>query len=328
MSERDAHPLAMESVHSCPACGGTERASVIDGVRDWFFGCIDGEWSFVECAACHSLYLDPKLRKGCLLAAYENYYTHESIGADKEGSQAHGLRKRLANTVINSRFGTVIQPCFRIPLPEVLAKLLVVERVEARFRYFPKLHPQAAVLDVGCGSGKFLRRIAAAGWQAFGVDFDRAAVQKARAAGIEVLWGDISAAKSFGRRFDAVTLSHVIEHVPDMEAALDQALALLKSDGFLNLEYPNPQCDGRVRFGRYWRGLEAPRHLCLPSRLAIEELLRQKGYRHIEFIDTKLDDEGVNTASLLAAEKVLGTWSEPEFVRSDEPTFLRAFAWS
>jgi hypothetical protein len=49
----------------------------------------------------------------------------------------------------------------------------------------------------------------------------------------------------------------------------------------LHISVPNPQGLSARWFGRYWRGLEAPRHIVLFSAGQIEHLLRQHGFTQI-----------------------------------------------
>ncbi len=106
---------------------------------------------------------------------------------------------------------------------EVVARLL--ER---------RLPAGASVIDIGCGTGFVLERIARR-FDAWGLEPDPSV--RARAAAEiapRLLPGssdDLSALA--GRRFDAVLLLDVIEHVDDDAAALRGALAALSPGGFL-----------------------------------------------------------------------------------------------
>jgi len=131
---------------------------------------------------------------------------------------------------------------------------------------------------VGCGSGHWLGQAAAAGWDGCGVDTDPVAVTKARAAGLDVRLGPIEAWSDDPCSFDAVTISHVIEHVSDPAALLKQAFLLLRPGGSLYIDTPNIDAPTHSEFGRSWRGLEAPRHLVLFSERCLIGLLTQQGF--------------------------------------------------
>jgi len=133
------------------------------------------------------------------------------------------------------------------------------------------------LLDVGCGSGDFLEKVRLAGWDVSGVDVDDKAVSNARKKGLNIRHGDIGACRE--TNFDAITLSHVIEHVHDPLALLRGAHARLKPGGCLYIETPNLESVGHRRFGRNWRGLEPPRHLVILSSGSLRLLLAAAGFK-------------------------------------------------
>jgi len=50
------------------------------------------------------------------------------------------------------------------------------------------------------------------------------------------------------------------------------------------LSQPNLEASGLSQFGSNWRGLEAPRHLCLYTRKSLTYLLREVGFCNIEML--------------------------------------------
>jgi SAM-dependent methyltransferase len=61
--------------------------------------------------------------------------------------------------------------------------------------------------------------------------------------------------------FDLVTAFHVLEHLPDPVGVLRRMLGWLAPGGIAVVEVPNVSGVGGRVFGRYWSGLEMPRHL-------------------------------------------------------------------
>jgi len=96
-----------------------------------------------------------------------------------------------------------------------------------------------AVLDVGCGTGGILRSIAGAGigecW--LGVDQSEAMVEKAEAlaeeAGLAIAFrrGDILDAPRGDEQFDLICACHMLYHVPDVDAAVENCARLLAPGG-------------------------------------------------------------------------------------------------
>ncbi len=96
-----------------------------------------------------------------------------------------------------------------------------------------------AVLDVGCGTGAFLRQLAAAGigerW--LGIDQSEAMVQRAQVladeAGLAIEYrrGDILDSPRGAERFDLVCACHMLYHVSDITGALRRCSQLLSPQG-------------------------------------------------------------------------------------------------
>jgi SAM-dependent methyltransferase len=151
--------------------------------------------------------------------------------------------------------------------------------VDREIRHLPA-RPGGRLLDVGCGSGAFVRTMAELGWRAEGIDPDPAAVASARAAGLAVTAGTLEAIddSEHGGAYDAITFSHVIEHLHDPAADLERARRLLRPGGMLWIATPNLESLGHRRFGRDWAGLDPPRHLVLFTRASLERLLRGAGF--------------------------------------------------
>jgi SAM-dependent methyltransferase len=97
-----------------------------------------------------------------------------------------------------------------------------------------------SILDVGCGAGRFLQAFGEEmpGWSLAG--FDVGDLHKANVLaipGAEFFHGDGELGK-IPRKFDLITLNHVVEHLEDPVAVLREVSALLKPDGYLVIRVP------------------------------------------------------------------------------------------
>jgi 2-polyprenyl-3-methyl-5-hydroxy-6-metoxy-1,4-benzoquinol methylase len=136
----------------------------------------------------------------------------------------------------------------------------------------------ASLLDFGCGNGRFLQFAQSAGWKAKGLDLDPLAVAKCRSLGLDVNLGGVEILETCADSYQLITLSHVIEHVANPIALLAQCYRLLQPGGTLWIETPNIDSYGHRIFGRYWRGLEPPRHFVLFNVESLRELLVAVGF--------------------------------------------------
>src|SRR5258708_36641931 len=94
------------------------------------------------------------------------------------------------------------------------------------------------------------------GGDAEGVDVDPLAVENARARGLPVRLGDLAAQRYPADHFDAIYMSHVIEHVHDPVALLSECRRVLKVGGRLVALTPNVESWGHRRFQRAWAPLD------------------------------------------------------------------------
>jgi SAM-dependent methyltransferase len=120
------------------------------------------------------------------------------------------------------------------------------------------------LLDVGCGAGDLLCALQADGWRVRGVEPGPAGVAVARSRGLDVEQGRFEEAgeRLDGRRYDAVVLSGVVEHLHDPVGALRRARMLLAPGGVVAVLYV-PLLDSLEAglFGTTWLALDLPRHL-------------------------------------------------------------------
>lgn len=256
---------------ACINCGAQGRV-IHQDVRDSEFG-IPGSWSIRQCPThgCHLCWIDPRPRDEELGKLYQNYWTH---AAQDDGSplvatveaprRSRELAKRLLATVFFWRRDGFLSDDY----------------------YFSK-QPVGRLLDVGCGNGDFIARMAVKGWQVVGIDFDEAAVRNARRyPGVDARVGDLLSQRFDTASFDAILLSNVIEHLPNPAEVFAECFRLLRPDGRLVMITPNTEALGHQRFGRFWRGLEAPRHLVIFNCPVLRQFAKRAGFSRIRSFST------------------------------------------
>jgi 2-polyprenyl-3-methyl-5-hydroxy-6-metoxy-1,4-benzoquinol methylase len=235
-----------------------------------------------------------------LKALYQNYHTHE-YAKPSAASPLFSLFEHFRSAYCTAEYGysnrrwsgTAIRYLARL-LPGVRAQWdLSVFHLAAR--------PGGQVLDVGCGSGRMMRRLAELGWEVHGIDFDPKAVEVARNQGLDVRLGTLDEQSYDDGSFDAIVMNHVIEHVPDPLRLLESCKRVLKPGGKLVLATPNAWSWGHQRYGRSWRGLEPPRHLHIFTPQAIKRLAVDAGFTQLEVSTTV-----ANAHSILWSSRELG----------------------
>ena len=280
-------PSELQAVPLCPVCECPKRSVLRDGLVDNVFFVAQGRWTLHQCERCKSAYLDPRPNEASIGKAYGTYYTHVAAGGGRtptsELSTLLRLRRRMANGYLNHRYGTQRRPASRFGAMLLASLPRIRQGLDVEFRFLAEARPGQALLDVGCGNGGFLCSAAEAGWTACGVDPDPKALAAASSLGFDVRQGGIEAFADERDHFDAITLSHVIEHLHHPVEVVRAAYRLLKPGGILYIDTPNIQSHGLERFGTNWRGLESPRHLVLFSCDGLANLLTQSGFYELDF---------------------------------------------
>lgn len=181
------------------------------------------------------------------------------------------------------------------------------------------LKKDAAVADIGCGTGNFVRFLHThSGMKATGVDFEVAALNATDGEGPVFHNGSAVSLPKFSNPINMLTYFHVLEHVPDLEAACSQAYASLEEGGFLLIEVPNAERYSVVA-GADAHWYAAREHVYHFTPQAIRTLLERHGFVVPVVSELITPMASFNCCSLLVLAQKPETGHVPESVSS---TFL------
>lgn len=284
---------------TCRRCSGATVMLFADEPDRWFGS--PGTWDVRRCLMddCGIFQLDPEPNDQQLSAAYSVYYTHEDQGLDLRGSFRRIVRA-LQDARLAEKYGYATSP----PTPRRSVQSAIIRLwagraldVDARVMMLDRPRPGARLLDIGCGSGAFLARMNSLGWIAEGTEIDSTAAGLAAKSGTVHL-GDVMSLNLEASTYDAICMSHVIEHVRDPVAVLAECRKLLRPGGELIAVTPNANSWLSLKFGHRWRGLEVPRHLRVYTEAALEGDALCAGFADVKVAASA---HAANTMYLLSA---------------------------
>jgi ubiquinone/menaquinone biosynthesis C-methylase UbiE len=136
------------------------------------------------------------------------------------------------------------------------------------------------ILDVGCGSGYFLRALDEGTWERRGVEIGAEAASAARKhLGVSnVIEGSLMDCKFDDESLDVITFWSSLEHMNYPSRALAVAHRLLRSSGKLIVQVPNAASYQARYFKGSWFALDAPRHRYHFSESVLRRFLNDKGF--------------------------------------------------
>ncbi|MCX8112842.1 MAG: class I SAM-dependent methyltransferase [Bacteroidia bacterium] len=267
---------------------------------DYFCGA-PGKYDYYFCDECKTIQLHPLISEEELIPLYQQYYTETLALPDISTTSSW---KSFARRCILSQIG---YPADRIE--RILGFFLslfppIREKAYYDLGYcFVPYKSQCRLLEIGCGTGWFLKIMQNHGWEVYGIEPDADAVEIAQKHyGLtknQVLVGTLSLNElPFPREsFDAIIIRHVIEHVPNPKEVLAKAFQLLRKGGVIALATPNGRSLASRWFGRYWRGLTPPWHLVLYNPTSIRALLKSVGFAKVRVRTRVFPAHWVYTAS-------------------------------
>ena len=133
------------------------------------------------------------------------------------------------------------------------------------------------ILDVGCGTGDFLKYMASSGWEADGVETDKGAKRVAEKKLGKKIEEKLDLVNE-ENKYDVISMWHVLEHVYNVEDYLKKINKLLKKGGVLVVGVPNCASYDAKKYRENWVAYDLPIHLSHFRKNNIKELAKKSSF--------------------------------------------------
>ncbi len=134
-----------------------------------------------------------------------------------------------------------------------------------------------SILDIGAGTGAFVRHMQVHGWEAAGLEPDAKAREQALSQHGVQLRPVNQLTLLQDQSFDAISMWHVLEHVHDLQGTLSQLKRIIRPEGYVFIAVPNYTSYDARFYKNFWAAYDTPRHLYHFSPDAMRFLLHQQG---------------------------------------------------
>lgn len=232
-------------MNSCAICGSHESEYVLSTRVDQT-SIPNRTLSLLRCTNCGLFYLVPTPKRQEIVDSYGGDYYLEYYSEKKS------------------------------PLAKLYYSVLGSEAADE----INRIKQGGTILDIGCGSGDFLKDMRERGWNVYGIDISSRAIELTSKKVDGVLLAlDLYECEFPDKSFDVITLWHSLEHIDSPVRLMHEVNRILKDDGLLVIEVPNMSNPiFRLTTEGYF-ALEIPRHIFGYSRDTIQMLLERSGFK-------------------------------------------------
>lgn len=159
------------------------------------------------------------------------------------------------------------------------------------------------ILDIGAGTGDFLKICSDNNWKVTGVEPNKSARGIASDKSVQNGGSFFESVEELKKEenvflgFDVITMWHVLEHVPNLDETIFNLKKLLKPEGVIIIAVPNFKSFDAFYYKEFWAAYDVPRHLWHFSQTAIRRLFFFQAMEVVNTIPMKFDSFYVSLLS-------------------------------
>jgi len=253
----------MENLEKCPICSSSEQQIFIKS-KDYFL--TNEEFTIVECKNCGFRFVNPRP-------------TQEKIGKYYE-TEEYVSHSNTKKGIIN------------------LVYAIVKNRaLKNKYKLVSQTQKGKEILDIGCGPGDFLSVFKTNGWNTYGIEPNKSAREIAKKDHNLNVFSEDELETFSAKKFDVITLWHVLEHVHTLNSRIEKLKSLLKDDGLLVVAVPNCASYDATKYGKFWAAYDLPRHIYHFRQSDIKTLFSKHGMKITKTIPMKYDSYYISLLS-------------------------------
>jgi 2-polyprenyl-3-methyl-5-hydroxy-6-metoxy-1,4-benzoquinol methylase len=272
-----------EKIQNCPVCSSSVFTDFLE-VNDYFL--TKEDFSIQKCDACGFRFINPRPEN---LEIGRYYQSDEYISHDAE-------KENFISRIY---------------------KIARIFSIKAKYRIVYKYGESGKILDIGCGTGEFLKYCKSKGFDVSGVEpSEKARVYAQKVNHISVT-GKLADYSNSLHSFDCISMWHVLEHVHDLNETIEMVKTLLKPNGIFIVAVPNSNSWDAQHYGNFWAAYDVPRHLYHFTEVTLKKLVSKHGFILKKLLPQKLDafyvsmlSEKYRTGKINYLKSfILGLWS-------------------
>ena len=230
-------------VDKCPSCGDTSYTLFLQ-IKDWFL--TQEAFELLKCRTCSLVYTTNAPANIADYYKSDDYISH---------SEVKNILSYIYKTI--QRF-----------------------TLRSKKQLLNEFSPGNKVLDYGAGKGDFTNYLLKSGFDITGYEPDPGARRLANEKHGITLQASIDSVA--GNSLDAVTLWHVLEHIPNPNEIIQQLLLKLKQTAVIIVAVPNYQSFDADHYKEFWAAYDVPRHVTHYERSSMSFLMNKNGLKVIE----------------------------------------------
>lgn len=229
----------------CVLCSHEDFTTVVTGISNpRKIG--EREYSYQECRNCQLWMLSPYPSPQELTQIYDSSYQLYEEESDT-------VTATLLETIVGSRINLIKK----------------------------YLREGSKILDVGCGTGTFLKKLKAAKYQVHGTEWSESAGNKAKEKIYDSTAITIGEVKQVNGEYDAASMWHVLEHNPEPLKCLEDIKSKLHK-GYLFIEVPNAKSLVLQNTNEKYPWLSIPEHVTYWNDDSLRFLAAVSGFQVVE----------------------------------------------